>query len=559
MADTSKPKSAKPKSIDLRGWTLHNGEGRPELQFPDPVDGVLIGGQVAAMRQSMRIQNVVNPWARRQGKSTMRQGLIINEAAITNGTYYFGLVLPDHATAFKIFDSFRKSLGGFVRDSKGDDKSQDRWIDLHAIVPPKGPPPSWFTRRLADKWDRVQSGDVNTGSRLYFWSGKHPHYESIQGFLHPFHRLDTDECQQVHPLAHSITEPMLSDVGGHRTLTGTPWFLGIGNVQFERFWNTSVTQPPGWFGMRIPHGTSPHVPRIDLVAARRSLSEQAIRQLYYAEFLSDAGAVFSNLDRVFVLKPLPRDGASLDWVRSMRSRFGLPTMEWWVSEAEPVAGHVYGLSVDWARSPKGDWSALTVFDFTNGRQVALLRWRGEDFTRQMEVVLEVQKHYGAQQLHADANGMGEAMADFLRRRHAIGFVGHKFGRNKPDYVRRGQILFVDADVSLINCDEQKHEFKSFSAHEREGLGSEKKIEYCAPEGEHDDMVAAFLHLAPTLTICGRQSEPPPAPSAVPMFDEAGLTTLKQFTEGFPLPAVLTREPPNGEKSWADVVLPPRFR
>ncbi len=552
-------KRGKPTPVDLRGWELHNGELRPDLQFPDPVSGEMIGGQVAAMRQCMRVPNVVMPWARRTGKSTMRQGLIINEAAVTAGTYYFGLVLPDHATAFKVFESFRKALGAFVEDSKGDDKSQDRWIKLHEIVPPpEKQVPIWFTESLKEKWDRCKGKDHNTGSMLYFWSGKHPHYEGIQGFLHPFHRIDVDEAQQVHPMAHAIVRPMLDDVGGHHCVTGTPWSMGIGNAKFESLWDTARdAKIPGWFGMRVPYGINPHVRVRSMEDLRREFSDRAIRQLYFAQFLSDAGAVFGNLDRVLILPSLPETSPDLDWLRALRSRFGMPSMTWWVHESSPREGHVYAATIDWARSPRGDYSAMHVFDLSNGKQVALLRWRGEDFTGQMEVVLAVAQRYGARQLHSDANGMGETMSDFLRRRHAVGFVGHKFGRNKSDYVRRGQILFQDASVSLIACDAQRKEFKNFSAFEAEGLGSEKQIKYCAPDGEHDDIVAAFLQLAPTLTICGRQEEAPPDPEKQPLLDSDGKTTLALWAEGEELPP--SRE--EGEaaaKEWRSVVLPPGY-
>ena len=228
--------------------------------------------------------------------------------------------------------------------------------------------------------------------------------------------------------------------------SGTPVAQGIGNVQFERFWNlANDPESRGWFRMRIPDGASPKVPATDILEARRSYSEAAVRQSLFAEFLSDAGAVFSNLDRVFVLKALPKDHPDTAWIPALRARYSMPSMAWWVSEAAPQAGHIYGASIDWARSPQGDYSAMTVFDFSTGNQVLLARWRGEDFTGQMEIVLAVQKHYGAQQLHSDENGMGNPMSDFMRRRHALGFVGHRFGaQSKGDYVRRAQVLFVDS-------------------------------------------------------------------------------------------------------------------
>jgi len=242
-------------------------------------------------------------------------------------------------------------------------------------------------------------------------------------------------------------------------------------------------------------------------------------------------------------------------VRDIRSERSMPSIEWWVHQTSPTPGHIYGLSADWARSPKGDYTAVTVFDFTTAKQVALFRWRGEDFTDQMEAVLAIQNRYGAQQLHSDANGVGMMASDFMRKRHALGFIAHRFGKNKEGYVTRGRILFQDVDLEMIDCPEQKNEFKIYSAVEAEGMGSEKKIQYCAPLGEHDDIVSAFLQLAPTLTIIGRQAATTPEPETPPMFDKKGRTTLALFAGDHETPW----SSGDGEgDSWNDVVLPPGF-
>lgn len=550
------PARGKAPKADIKAFP-HNGEGRPENWFPDPVNGEPIGGQVAAFRQAMRYPHVVMPWARRQGKSRMYQFLHLNMAAITSGKYWGGMVYPDHTSAAKVAEGFRESWGGLVADSKINDKDQDRWIRLHPILLPPGPPPSWFTPALAERWKRCQGKEPNEGATVYFWGGEMPHARKIQGFVHPFNLIGFDEAQEIESAVYPIVRPMLRDVRGHEVFSGTPIKAARGNAQFKRWWTIALANADkGWFCMKVPDGANPHVPRVDRDTLM-SMSDEEIRQTCYAEFLSDAGAVFSNLDTVFCLTPLSGTDPDCAWAAELRKRYSVPTMRWWIVDPAPRDGRIYAASVDWARSPKGDYSVLTVFDMTTGRQVALFRWRGEDFTAQMEVVLAVQKHYGASQLHTDMNGMGEAMADFLRRRHALGFVGHRFGRNKPDYVRRGQVLFVDGSVSMINCEEQRREFEEFGAFEPEGIGSEKQVKYCAPEGGHDDTVAAFLHLAPTLTIVGRQEPPLPDPVEQPMFEEdRKTTTLERFVEGMPLP--WSREEADG-LTWADVVLPPKYR
>lgn len=555
MAQEAKKKLLRVKMV---GYP-HNGEGKPHLQFPDPITGEMIGGQVAASRMAMRYPHCVFPWARRQGKTKFRQYLLQNEALITSGPYWAGIVYPDHTTAAKVAENFIESWGGMVKDSHVNSQDQDRWVELYPFEPPAGAPPDWFTPRLKGKWAACQGGKPNTACKVYFWGGGMPHARKIQGFPHPFHRIDFDECQELESVVYSIVRPMLRDVRGHECFSGTPWSGGIGNVHFERLFALGLDPTSnGWFSYRITDGANPHVPPTNIAEARRSMSENEIRQTLYAEFLSDAGGVFSNLDAVFILKPLPDSSEALQWIRALRSRYAMSSMSWWVSEPLPVAGHIYGASIDWARSPKGDYSCIGVYDFSTGKQVCVVRWRGENFNEQMEVVLAIQQHYKASQLHSDANGMGEPMSDFLRRRQALGFVGHRFGRGKADYVRRGQILFREASVSLIDCAAQRAEFKGFSAFESEGLGSEKQVKYCAPEGEHDDFVASFLQVAPTMTICGRQDPERPQPEDVPMFDAQGGTTLNLFTEGLPLPAALeetTDDAMADAMTWDSVVLP----
>jgi len=504
---------------------------------------------------AMRWPHCVFPWARRQGKTRSREFLYLAEAQITSGEYYAGLTFPDHTTAAKIMSVFRDSWGDLVLNSKINDKDQDRWIELRPMAPPPGePPPEWFLPHMKEKWLRCQNGEPNTRIRLYGWGAAHPHYEKIQGFPHHFNRVGYDEAQLIHPLAYGVTRPMIRDVRGHEEWTGTPWWQGIGNVQFERYWDVAGEDDmPTWFRMRVPDGTNPHVPPTNLKEARRTMTEDEVRQTLLAHFISGAGAVFTNLDVVISLDPLPQDHSYVRWVRELRARFSMPSVEWYVHMPAPLKGHVYAVSIDWARSPTGDYSVCSVFDLSNGHQAALIRWRGEDFTAQMEMVLAVVEHYGAKELHSDANGMGEPMADFMRRRHRLGFIGHRFGRNKPDYVQRGRILFADGDVRLINCSVQKAEFKQFAAYEGTGLGSEKQIKFCAPEGEHDDTVAAFLHLAPTLTITGRRREPDPEPPPEPVFKQ-GHTTLEKWARGGRLPPGW--EGQEDEKpDWQSVIIP----
>lgn len=548
-------------TVDAGGASPHNGEGRPDLWFPDPLTGEMIGGQVASIRMAMRLPHVVLPWARRQGKSRSRQFLIPNEATITPGEYYFGMVLPDHQTAFKIAKAFEKAWGGMVLDKKINDKDQDRWIELQPCLPPKKkPPPDWFTVPMKKRWQICQKkGQGNTKVKCYFWSGKHPHYEGIQGDLHHYNRVDWDEVQQIHPLAHGIVRPMLRDVRGHEMFTGTPWSTGLGNVKFEAYWDVAGDMDAlDWFRMRIPDGANPHVPATDIAQARKEgMTEAEIRQTLFAEFLSGEGAVFNNLDKVLVLDWLDPQHVDLAWLKALQRKHTFPSLEFWAHEAGPREGHIYALSCDWARSPQGDWTVVGVYDLTSMKQVFLARWRGYEFTQQAEFVLGLQEQYRANHLHSDANGMGIHMSDIMRRRHAKGFRAHKYGRLKSDYVRTSQLLFSDVDVRLIGCTEQKREFKSFTVFKSQSEGGEINFKYAATQGGHDDFVDSFMLIAKTIQMLGAQREPEEEEIPPNVFDEQGRTTLDLFTRDEPYaPDYPFRDPQQDEDGvdWSSVVL-----
>lgn len=534
--------STKVKILPLAlGGEAHNGEGRPEFQFRDHMDGTLIGGQKAYIRLAMRFPRFVAAWARRQGKTTVRPRLYQTEQALCPETYWAGMLFPDHTVAHRTWESFKAAWGGLVVDAKGDDKSQNRWVRLMGVVIPKdAQPPAWYDPPLRRRFE-IAKQRPNTGAVIYFWSGQHPYYRRIQGATHHWNRISPDEAQQIHPGWRKILMPMLRDVDptgtpGKLDVSGTPDADEEGNDWFEEFFNNGNDPAMSrWACLRFPDGTNPHVPP-DPEGAEEDLgTEEAIRQARYAEFLSDQGAVFRNLERVFSLPFRRVEGTDHplwpQWLHDLNRRFPLASALAWFHRFDPVPGHIHGISTDWARSPRGDRTVVTVLDFTTGRQIAVFCWRGEDFTQQMEWVLAIQQHFKAAQCHTDSNGMGEAMADFMRRRHATGFVGHKFSAStKPGYVRSAQVLFVEASIALIDCETQRREFKSFRAVEPDNATSETVVRYTHRPGGHDDFVAAFLHLAPTLCITGRQAAEEEEATLKPAFDDRGRTSLATFGE-----------------------------
>lgn len=542
----------------------HNG--KPRWQFPDPVTGQMIGGQVAYIRTALRRKRFVGPWGRRAGKTTTRPFLWVNEAAMTAGRYTAGFITANHTKAWEMLQFCRSQFGDMVEDVVGEPESQNRYIDTKPIVGRMSDVPRAF-RDCPVIGPRVAANlGRNTGMRVYFWSGQHPHYQAIQGFPFKFHRISPDECQQLHRGVTRIITPMLLDSGGSADFTGIADVDAIGNDWFQTYYEKGLDpkNQHRWASLNFPTYCNPSLDDEALAEVVGDLlTSDDYEQYILAKFISGSGAVFKNLERIFVLAPRWRreKGSESDmptWFNLLMSKAPSDLVQAWIVDERAVVGHQYALSVDFAgRTRMRDATVIDVFDLTENRQVALIVIRDMDSPDQLHWVDGVKTAYGATELHGDETPEGAALMGFLRRRHGAGIRGHNFSSaNKANYVKKGQFLFEMAEVQLINCDYQRQEFKDFRRITSESKdGKDGPVSYSHPPGKHDDTVAAFLQIAPSMGY-GRREIEVAAPELDPLVDKAGTTTLELWARD----CGIDRLPPTREEgeaagfSWDSVVL-----
>jgi hypothetical protein len=559
------PAKGKTQTLELKVvGGPHNGT--PEYRFPDPVTGAMIGGQVAYVRCALRHKRLVAPWGRRAGKTTGRPFLYSAEATMTKGRYTAGFVTANHVKAWEMFQFCRDQFGGLVKDSVGEPESQNRYIDLHAM----NANPADFTWAMRDPTigPRLKASlGLNEGSRIYFWSGSHPHYQAIQGFPFRFDRISVDEAQQIHPGITRIVNPMLLDSGGALDVSGIADMDEPGNVWFEEYFDrgNDPKRAPRWKSLNFPTFCNPNLdPEAMAEIEDDILTNDDYEQYILAHFISGSGSVFQNLAAIFVLEPVARREHPThedvpEWCKALLRRTHSRATRLWVYEADPKPGHHYGLTVDFAgRTKTRDATVIGVYDLTENVQVAVIQIRDMPSPDQLAWIEGVKTHYTTDVVHGDNTPEGAALMSYLRERYGTGVVGHNFSAsNKPTYVRRGQFLFEMAEVRLINCEPQRTEFKDFKRIAGEAkTGRDQPVAYSHPPGKHDDFVTSFLQIAPSMAH-GKRTMTQPDPVAVPTFSpKDGTTTLERFAEGAPLP--WDRGEPGGDMTWQDVVLPPRY-
>ena len=527
----------------------HNGRPGLQQEVEATTDSgpvrLLLGGQRLLIFLAVYVhKRLIAPVGRRFGKTTSVPFLITEEARFINGMYYAIYVAQSHDKAYEMMDYCERFWGGvrdkknptgFVKERVGGPRDQRRYLELFPI----------------DMQGQGESG--NTGIRIYFVSGAHPHYEKIRGYPHPMHRAILDEFSLIHPKLRKVIFPMLADAGGKMLGIGTTDEDGLGNDLFHLYYQRGLSKDPKyreWGAMNFSSLANPTITEEDFAAMLNDCVDQdEVDQEIYAKFLKGKGSVFSNFDAVFVGKPEVCNDNPEDWpawcheiagaavgARKMAPDESLRPPEVWIREDyDPT--HEYIMSVDWAKAR--DHTVMGVYDMVTLRQVALFRFHGDNFTELFVWAKGVKDHYQAHEFHGDENtGAGQAMGDMLRGEYETGIIPHRFNTyNKSEYVRNGQIIFYEGRVELIDCPEQRHEFKVFKKFLPDTEKGEVRIRYGHPPGGNDDLVDSFLQIASTVLDGVREEIAKPKKRGFNIVDPEGKADMSAWDDA-PTPEAL---------------------
>lgn len=349
------------------------------------------------------------------------------------------------------------------------------------------------------------------------------------------HRVSVDEAKDVSEegVWDVLVPFMLGREGGGLLLKGTPKRTGIGAAHFRKMFHLGLLpeNQHRYASITAPSFGNPHlsVEQIEgmIQDARLRGGEDMVREEIYAEFLADSGAVFKNLDRVFVLVPIK--------VNDLHN----PTL--WIGE-HPDKGVVgerrpdeYVIGVD--VGIKWDSFVASVFNRRTRRQAALLRLTGVPAHVCRDRVKELRALYNGAYVVFDATGgYGLALSGDAAIHADSSYVPKAWERvAKERDIQRGSMLCERAGGDeerdgvgwyMLNVPWQRAEFQDYqmTTHSKGDNVALAHPKFGAPPGaqHHDDAVAAACLASEILSLpyAMRPAAPLPPPPLSPAWFEA---------------------------------------
>lgn len=134
--------------------------------------------------------------------------------------------------------------------------------------------------------------ELVTGGSIEMWSLEKP--GRLRG--RRYKTVCIDEAAVIPALQEAwtaIIRPTLTDYKGEAWFFSTPQGLNYFFTLFQRGQDESL---PAWNSWRMPTVANPYIDPLEVEDARADLPELVFQQEYLAEFLSNEGAVFRNID-----------------------------------------------------------------------------------------------------------------------------------------------------------------------------------------------------------------------------------------------------------------------
>lgn len=202
---------------------------------------------------------------------------------------------------------------------------------------------------------------------------------------------------------------------------------------------------------------------VKLEAIKKMTPDLMFRQEYMAEFVSDAGIVFKNVDKSIVP----------------------------YREKEGLRGHYYVMGVD--LGTVNDYTVITVIDRDTHEVVHWDRFKGIDYTQQKDLIRAKALRYNNARVIIDATGVGRSVYDDLR---SSGVFVEDFtfsGKTKEQLIGRLIVFIDEMYVRVPNIELLVSELKALNyRYINETTGDLlKNPVYEPPAGFHDDAVMSL--------------------------------------------------------------------
>ena len=266
--------------------------------------------------------------------------------------------------------------------------------------------------------------------------------------------LMVDEAARLKPRTwEQELLPTLLDSEAPALLISTPY----GRNWFHDLWQRGQSADyPDYASWQFASHSNPHLRPEALDDIKQAMPERIFRQEILAEFVSGAGTVFPEVHFAGNLLP------------------------------EPIEGRRYVMGVDLGRLQ--DFTVVLLLDADSGRLVHMLREQGQSWKLQVEHIKDLALTWKPEQIVVDATGLGDPILEALERAQVENVEGFKFtSTSKPQVIGDLILALEREELSLPKVPELRHEIESFSYQ----LTKSGAVTYNAPEGQHDDIVAAL--------------------------------------------------------------------
>ncbi len=411
-------------------------------------------GQIDWVKSTLENYCTVVVCGRDTGKTISHAFVAWENALRCEHDFKYAYLAQTHGEAEKVYTWWLSLWGGLVTDKKN--KDQLRYI-------------------------KTRPFGLNKGGTFYFWSGDDDALDNLRGDRLDFGAIDEAGFQSAK--IKSVVFPMGNSRKARWYITGTPHRSGKGFVWYKDMYDRGVANDVGYRSFTAPSESNPYSDPVYILQQRLNYRSRFTpnektaeeREEFDGEFVTDLGAVFDNLDRVFVRPVIRREGTL-------------------VIAEDPLPGHEYVIGQDWGALQ--DHSVSSVFDRHTRRQVALRvePINERDYDPKLGRLHELHARYNKATIVGDGRDAGGYMGPHLAKRYKTGYYDIKLTNggehDKGAYITGMRRLFQSAEWTLINTPEQREEFTIFRA---EPMGPNSNgLRYKAPPGKHDDMVMAAL-------------------------------------------------------------------
>lgn len=259
-------------------------------------------------------------------------------------------------------------------------------------------------------------------------------------------------------LWENAVKPMMWDnPRSHAILGGTP---KVGSIVFKQLYELGLNKDkPEYASFKFSSFDNPYVDPAVIRADMEQMTEAAIRQEIYGDFVDDDGVVFRGITKVAILDPNA------------------------IPPINPT--HMYVIGADVAKLV--DYTVLVVYDRTDNRQAFQMRFNKLEWPVIRQRIVELSRKYNNALVYLDSTGVGEPLFDDLARLAIPVEPIHLTNELKKQIIEKLSTFIELYHIQMLKLDETINEFTIFTYDRSEVTN---RIIYNAPVGFHDDIVIA---------------------------------------------------------------------